>query len=155
MTGYKAYQGNQVQGSGPLGLVLLTYEALYKALGRAERAIEAGDLAAEAESTSRALEAIVELSTTLNMEEGGEVAKNLASIYNYMFKRLTENMCSSSSEHVKEVMGLVQTLREGWQQLARDHQKEIAAHANQSVSRTQSAANYDTAPQMAALSQTG
>ncbi|MES0371364.1 MAG: flagellar export chaperone FliS [Mariprofundaceae bacterium] len=150
MTGYKAYQGNQVQGSGPLGLVLLTYEALYKALGRADQAIIAGDLNAEAENTSRALEAIVELSTSLNMEEGGEIAKNLASIYNYMFKRLTEDMCSSSAEHIKEVMGLVQTLREGWQQLARDHQKEIAAHANGTASRSQPAANHDSVPQMTA-----
>jgi len=151
MTGYKAYQGNQVEGSGPLGLILLTYEALYKALGRAERAIEAGDIAAEADHTGRALEAIVELSTSLNMEEGGEVAKNLASIYNYMFKCLTEGMCSSSADHVKEVMTLVQTLREGWQQLARDHQKELADHARSSSStQARVAANHEPAPQMAA-----
>ena len=149
MTGYKAYQGNQVQGSGPLGLVLLTYEALFKALGRAEQAIIAGDLGAEAENTSRALEAIVELSTSLNMEEGGEIAKNLASIYNYMFKRLTEGMCSSSADHIKEVMGLVQTLREGWQQLARDHQKEIAAHTSSTANQSRVAANHDVVPQMA------
>jgi len=150
MTGYKVYQGNQVQGSGPLGLVLLTYEALYKSLGRTEQAIITGDLAAEGQHTSRALEAIVELTTSLNMEEGGEVAKNLGSIYQYMFKRLTENMCSSSADHVQEVMQLVQTLREGWQQLARDHQKELAAHANPSVSQERVAVNHDVAPKMAA-----
>jgi len=145
MTGYKAYQGNQVEGSGPLGLVLLTYEALYKALGRAERAIEAADIAEEAENTSRALEAVVELSTSLNMEEGGEVAKNLASIYNYMFKRLTEGMCSSSTEHIQEVMQLVQTLREGWQQLARDHHKTISDHERSKSMSSQPAANSESA----------
>lgn len=149
MTGYKAYQGNQVQGSGPLGLVLLTYEALNKALGRAKHAIEAGDIAAEAEHVSRALEAIVELTTNLNMKEGGEVAKNLASIYNYMFKRLTEGMCTSSAEHVKEVMQLAQTLRDGWQQLARDHQKTIAEHERSLTEKTPAAANSEPAARMA------
>ena len=154
MTGYKAYQGNQVEGSGPLGLVLLTYEALYKALGRAEYAIDAGDIAAEAEHTSRALEAIVELSSSLNMEEGGEIAANLASIYNYIFKLLTEGMCSSSTDHIKEVMQLVQTLREGWQQLARDHQKTIAEHERARSAPTPVAANNEPVARMA-MSYTG
>ncbi len=149
MTGYKAYQGNQIEGSGPLGLVLLTYEALNKALARAEYAIEAGDIAGEAEHVSRALEAVVELSTSLNMEEGGEIATNLASIYNYMFKRLTEGMCTSSTEHVKEVMQLAQTLREGWQQLARDHHQTIVEHERSASESSRVAANSEPVARMA------
>ncbi len=114
MTRYQAYQGNQVEGAGPLGLVLLTYEALYKSLARAHMAIEAGDLAAEADHTSRSMEAIIELSSSLNMEEGGEIAKDLSSLYLYMMNRLTEGLCSCSTEHVDEVMRLTQELREGW-----------------------------------------
>ena len=149
MTGYKAYQGNQIEGSGPLGVILLTYEALNKALARAEYAIEAGDIAGEAEHVGRALEAVVELTTSLNMEEGGEVAANLASIYNYMFKRLTEGMCTSSTEHVKEVMQLAQTLREGWQQLARDHQHTIAEHESSASTKKYEAANSEPVTRMA------
>lgn len=114
MTGYKAYQGNQVEGSGPLGLVLLSYEALYKALAHARRAIEAGDLAAEVDHTGRAIEAIIELSTSLDTGKGGEIAISLASLYGYMLRRLQEGMCSCSAASVDEVIGLVQTLREAW-----------------------------------------
>lgn len=117
MTGYKAYQGNQVEGSGPLGLVLLSYEALYKSLGHARRAIEAGDLSAEVDHTSRALEAIIELTTSLDNEKGGNIASSLASLYAYMTRRLNEGMCSCSVQAVDEVATLVQTLREGWQGL--------------------------------------
>jgi len=117
MTGYKAYQEYQVDGSSSLGLVLLSYEALYKSLGRVRRAIEAGDLAVEADHTGRALEAIIELACSLDMEKGGKVAVSLASLYAYMMKRLGEGMCSCSTEAVDEVISLVQTLREGWQQL--------------------------------------
>ena len=121
MAGYKTYQGNQVEGAGPLGLVLLTYEALFKSLGHARRAIEAGDLAAEVDHTSRALEAVVELSTSLDMEKGDDIAESLAALYAYMIRRLNEGMCSCSTEAVDEVLDLVQTLREGWQGL-RDQQ---------------------------------
>jgi len=115
MTGYKAYQGNQVEGSGPLGLILLSYEALYKSLGHAKRAIEAGDLTAEVDHTGRAIEAIIELSISLDAEKGGQIARSLGSLYAYMLRRLNEGMCSSSPQAVDEVVALVQTVREGWQ----------------------------------------
>lgn len=126
MTGYKAYQGNQVDGAGPLGLVLLSYEALYKSLALTRRAIEEDDMTAEADHTCRCIEAIVELSGNVNVEEGGEIASNLVALYAYMMKRLSENLCSKSTEPVDEVMKLVQTLREGWQQIQRDQQKKLS-----------------------------
>jgi len=130
MTGYKAYQGNQVEGSGPLGLILLSYEALYKELGHARRAIEAGDLAAEVDHTGRAMEAIIELSTSLNADKGGDIATSLASLYGYMARRLNEGMCSCIPAAVDEVMALVQTLREGWQSI--ENQK-LTQHAERKV----------------------
>ena len=137
MTGYKAYQGNQIEGAGPLGLVLLTYDALNRALGRAQLAIESGDFSQEGEHTGRALEAIIELSSSLNVEEGGDVAIGLARLNVYMINTLTENMCSGSAKGVDEVMTLAQTLRDGWQELADQHEKKSA----QPVARQQVSAN--------------
>lgn len=124
MSGYQTYQGNQIDGAGPLGLVLLTYESLFKSLGQARMAIQASDIMAEARHTSRAMEALIELSTSLNMEEGGQVAQGLASLYVYMMNRLTEGLCSGSTDHVNEVIQLVQKLREGWTQLSSQQQNK-------------------------------
>ena len=124
MTRYQAYQGNQIDGAGPLGLVLLTYEALYKSLGRARLAIQAGDMVAEANHTGRAMEALVELSTSLDMEKGADVAQSLASLYTYMMNRVTEGLCSGSTEHIDEVIGLTQELRGAWMQLSAQQKQE-------------------------------
>ena len=78
MVGHQKYQANQVVGAGPLGLVLLTYEVLYKSLGQARAAVIANDTLAETHHISRALEAIIELSSSLDLEQGGEVARNLS-----------------------------------------------------------------------------
>ncbi|PJA34358.1 MAG: flagellar export chaperone FliS [Zetaproteobacteria bacterium CG_4_9_14_3_um_filter_53_7] len=123
MTGYRAYQGHQVDGAGPLGLVLLTYEALYKSLGQTRMAIQAGDMMAEANHTGRAMEALIELSSSLNMDAGGQVAQSLSSLYVYMMNKLTEGLCSGSTERVEEVIKLVQELREGWMQLSAQQKK--------------------------------
>jgi len=118
MSAFQAYRGNQINTAGPLGLILLSYDALYKSLGRAVHAIHGGDLSAEADHSARALEALIELSSSLDMEAGGEVAEDLSVLYAYMMKRITDGMCTCSTEAAEEVMQLVLTLREGWAGLA-------------------------------------
>jgi len=134
MVGFQTYQENQVAGAGPLELVLLSYEALFKSLGRTRIAIMAGDMCAEAESTGKSMEALIELSSSLNMQEGGEVAENLAALYVYMMNRLTSGLCSKSTEHVDEVLTLIQELREGWMALS------VQSNRPESVSRVRKAA---------------
>jgi len=131
MTNYQAYQGNQVEGAGPLGLVLLTYEALYKSLGRTRMAILAGDMSAEATQTGFVMEALIELSSSLNMEAGGDIARNLANLYAYMMNRITEGLCSGSTESIDEVAKLAQELREGWMQLSMQQKQQQQAERPQ------------------------
>ena len=122
MVGYQKYQANQVEGAGPLGLILLTYEVLYKSLGQARAAVLNNDIQAETHHISRALEAIIELSSSLNHEHGGEVAANLSKLYIYLSKRLGEGMCTFSTQTIDEAMTLTQSLREGWMNLAQEQQ---------------------------------
>ena len=139
MSGYKTYQGKQIEGSGPLGLILLSYDALYKSLGRAKLSIETKDMALEADHTARALEAIIELTSSLNFE-AGEISNNLANLYKYMMDQLVNNMCSGKTTHIDEVMELVQTLREGWQELA-EREKRSVDTASTTVKKLKSVAH--------------
>jgi len=118
MTRYQSYRGLQVNSAGPLELVQLTYDALIKALARAQAAEEAKDAAAEADHLARALEALIELSTSLNMESGGNIAASLGSLYAYMSRRLLEGQAQDSASAIREVLSLADTLREGWQELS-------------------------------------
>jgi len=130
MTRYQAYQGNQVNGAGPLGLILLTYDALYKSLGRARIGIINADYEYEGTQTGLALEALIELTTSLDMEAGGEIATHLAKLYAYMTNRLSGNICSGSTDAIDEVIRLTQTLHEGWKGL-----EEQSKASNQTVAR--------------------
>ncbi len=100
-----------------LELVRLSYEALERALSRAQEAVAVGDLAGEAEATGKAVAALAELAASLNYEEGGEIAQNLGALYGYMMNRLTQHMCSASSEAIDEALAIVRKLREAWDAL--------------------------------------
>ncbi len=134
MVGYQKYQANQIEGAGPLGLILLTYEVLYKSLGQARAAIIANDIQAETQHISRALEAIIELSSSLDLKQGGDVAVNLSRLYTYLSQRLSDGMCTFSTESVDEAMQLTQTIREGWLALEQQ-QKSIAQQKQSKVSQ--------------------
>jgi len=143
MSAYQAYRGNQINTAGPLGLILLSYDALYQSLGRAVHAIHGGDLAAEADHSARALEALIELSSTLDMEAGADIAQDLSMLYTYMMQRVSDGMCTCSTDAAEEVMALVLTLREGWAGLAEtQNQSRSSVHA----SAPAQASTYTAAP---------
>ena len=57
---------------------------------------------------------VSELMSSLNMEKGGEVAKNLKSLYAFMFSQLIEANMNKESKPVVTVIGLLKELREAW-----------------------------------------
>ncbi len=122
MTGYKHYRGRQVEGASPLGLLLLTYEVLVQSLTRARLAAESGNIEIQTEQTTRAMEALLELISSLDHEKGGEIADHLSSLYVYMYRRMMEGQDEHIVASLDEVMRLAQTLREGWQDLARQQE---------------------------------
>ncbi len=122
MTGYKLYRGLQVESASSLGLLLLTYEALVQSLARAMLATESGNVEVRAEQTARAMEALLDLISSLDHEKGGEISSDLSSLYIYMYRRMTEAQNEDSVAALNEVSHLAQTLHEGWQGLAQKQQ---------------------------------
>lgn len=116
MTGHRAYRNHQVKGASPIGLVLLTYDALVTAINRAQVALEAKDYALQADETTRAVRALMELITSLDHDKGGQIAASLASLYAYMYRRLMESQMDDAA--LTEVLRLADTLRSGWQEMA-------------------------------------
>lgn len=115
MTGYQQYRGIQVEGASPLELILLTYDVLIKSLRLARLAGEEKNMAAEADQLARALKALIELATSLDMEKGGTVASGLGNLYAYMSRRLLEGSTTDTGAAINEVLSLANSLREGWQ----------------------------------------
>ena len=101
--------------------MLMLYEGAAKFL---ERAINGFDIDDPAESNEainnnilRAQAIIFELNVTLNMNEGGDIAKTLRSLYDYMDRRLLEANLKKDKIVVKEICDRVLVLRDAWAQM--------------------------------------
>lgn len=127
MTASNAYRTCQVMGSSQLDLILVVYDALIRNLSLARDAAQAGEYADQAEYSMRAVSAIIELTSGLDQQGGGELSSSLGGLYSFMYKRLMECQVDKPVETMTEIIQLSETLREGWQDLS-DQQQATPQH---------------------------
>lgn len=120
----RAYQAQAVLTASPGQLVLMLFDGALRFLGQAQEAFasaEPGPRRIERinQSLVRAQNILVELQSTLNLEAGGDYARNLDRLYDYYLRRLLEANLKKSVEPVNEVEGLLRQLRDGWSEMLR------------------------------------
>lgn len=116
--GLAAYRNTEVQSRTPLELVVMLYDGALRFLSAGREAIGRKDVRARQEAFNRLLAIISELQNTLNIEKGGPVASSLDELYTFMTGRILDSAMHNSTEPLDEVQRVIETLRDGWQQIA-------------------------------------
>jgi flagellar protein FliS len=116
--GAEAYYQTHVQSRSPLELVVMLYDGALRFLDQAAEAMDEGDMVTKATAMSRAFAILAELQNTLNVSEGGELARQLDALYGYMNDRLVDANTQRSSGPIRDVIRLLQPLRDAWSQAA-------------------------------------
>ena len=82
--------------------------------------IERGEVAAKAESLSRALAIVEALRLALDHERGGEIAHNLENLYDYVSLRITQANLRTAVQPLEEAASLLNEVRLAWAVIAPD-----------------------------------
>jgi len=114
------YRQTQVSTVDKGRLIVLLYEGAIKFLRDAIKAQEQGDIPAKANFINRALDIISELSQSLNMQEGGDIAANLKRIYLFWTDHLLKAKVSRDSKAMEDVIEMMSSLIEAWQAVCND-----------------------------------
>jgi flagellar secretion chaperone FliS len=110
------YVHNSVEAEDPLGLVCLLYAKAIERIASAREHLTAGRIRERSEALAHASQIIVELQTSLDAERGGEIAVNLARLYDYIQDQLVEANAKQSLEALETSLQLLETLHEGWRE---------------------------------------
>jgi len=113
--GHDAYLEGRVLAADPVELVNLLYQACRQAVRDAREHLAAGRIGERARAISKACEILIELAGALDHERGGEISQRLAQLYDYMQRRLLEANLRQSDEPLVEVLSLLTTLAEAWE----------------------------------------
>lgn len=114
MSGISTYQQNAVATQSPGRIIVLLYDGAVKFLTQAIAEIKAGNTNEKGVLINKAIEIIIELNLSLNLETGGEVGENLRSLYNFMAEQLNKANASQDTRAITEVISLLSELNEAW-----------------------------------------
>ncbi len=115
------YVTQQVMTAAPAKLVFLLYEKAITSLHEACNAIDTGEVEVRWRANNRAIEIVSHLWSTLDVERGGDISKNLGELFPYLITRLADVDVNNDRASAEEVIGLLEPLRESWRDLARSN----------------------------------
>ena len=108
-----------VAAASPHQLILMLYEGAELAVRMAIRHMNEGDLTKKSAAISKASNIILEgLRAALDLRQGGDIARQLDDLYNYMNKRLMLAHVNNQTAPLEEVLGLLRELHGAWMQIA-------------------------------------
>jgi flagellar secretion chaperone FliS len=108
------YRDAALPGATSAGLVVLLYEQAIRDLQRAVAAIEAGDIERRTREINHALSVIGHLQGTLDMQNGEQIAQNLARFYEHVTTNLMAAQIQASANIVRQQITDLLNLRESW-----------------------------------------
>lgn len=116
-----AYQSVAAHGgvaaADPHGLITMLLDGALQRLAAARGAVEHGVTDSKGRLIHRVVEIIDELRASLNFESGGEIAANMANLYDYTSRQLMRANLENRTDLLDEAAHLLREIRSAWIQI--------------------------------------
>ncbi len=109
-----------VGNADPHTLIQMLIDGAIQRLNTAKMHMKQNNISLKGESIGKAISIIDGLRSSLDMDKGGEIAKNLESLYEYMQRQLLAANLDNKMENIDEVLSLMNEIRAGWQTIPQD-----------------------------------
>ena len=104
--------------ASPHQLIVMLFDGALSALLRARILMNQGDIAGKGLALSKAINIIDNgLKSGLDHQQGGEMADNLAALYDYMKRRLMQANLHNDEAAITEVVKLLENIADAWRQI--------------------------------------
>jgi flagellar protein FliS len=116
----KTYRQVDTVGKSQIDLIIQVHSGAIQALGAGRDCYTAGDLNAGYEQIETARKFITHLYTTLDFEQGGEIAQDLGKLYVFLSGELDVIEATKDVAKIDASLRIIDNLRKGWEQLRRE-----------------------------------
>ncbi|MGB4752009.1 MAG: flagellar export chaperone FliS [Fervidobacterium sp.] len=110
------YREQMVMTASPAKLIELLLDKAISVIEDAKVLIDEKNFKGANEKIIRAQDIVMELNLSLDVEGGGDIAKNLRALYNYMYRTLVEANIKKDVKKLDEVKTLLSDLLSTWQE---------------------------------------
>ena len=108
----------RIEAASPHRLIQMLLEGALGKIAVAKGHMERGEIQPKGAQIGSAISIMEGLKTSLDMEQGGENARNLEDLYIYMERRLIEANSSNDTSLLDEVSDLLKQIKEAWDAIA-------------------------------------
>jgi flagellar protein FliS len=112
--GASQYKNTAIKTAGRGQLLIMLYEAAIRHVKKASLSIDQRNIPAKGAAIGKVHDIVNELSNTLNFEAGGQIARDLERLYNFITELLVKANLENSKEPLLNVQKILETLLEGW-----------------------------------------
>ena len=126
---HRHYQRATVETASPGKLVLMLFDGAIRFLEQAKGHLGASRPKEAHEAIVRAENIVSELMSSLDMDQGGDIARNLLAVYEFVFMRLVDANMRKDPAPIEEVLPLLHNLRTSWGAAIAQHNAET--HSDQ------------------------
>lgn len=110
-----------VDGANPYRLITMLLDGAVFSLGRAAQALKEKRIGEKGKEISIAIDIISSgLQASINLQNGGELAERLNSLYDYMCTRLLYANLRNDLAAIQEVSNLLGEIKSAWEEIAND-----------------------------------
>lgn len=127
------YLAQRIQGASPEQLAALLLEGAHRFLNQALAAMRKGDIPAKARLVNRVAAIIDELTIGLDMEQGGDLAVNLARIYEWWSHELFTASQTNQPERLEHIARQMLEIRSAWETAHQQNRTKDAASGQTST----------------------
>lgn len=127
--GLGAYKKTSVHTASKEQILLMLYQAAIKNCKKAIEAIDEKNVAAKGEYIGKLQDIVIELNNSLDFEVGGDVARELSSLYDYMLYSSTQANMKIDKEPLEGCLSVLKTLYDGWAQAIKSLKNQPAQKA--------------------------
>lgn len=114
--GLGAYKKTSVNTASKEQILLMLYQAAVKNCKKAMEAIDAKQIAKKGEYIGKLQDIVIELNSSLDFEVGGDIAKELSALYDFILFASTQANIKIDKEPLEGCLNVLTTLYEGWQE---------------------------------------
>ena len=112
--GLGAYKKTSVGTASKEQILLMLYQAAIRNCKKAIEAIDDNQIAEKGTYIGKLQDIVIELNNSLDFEVGGDVAKELSSLYDYILYASTQANINLDKKSLEGCLEVLKTLYNGW-----------------------------------------
>jgi flagellar secretion chaperone FliS len=125
--GFQNYRRARVDTTDPKRLVILCYDETISQIKMARQRCLEKDYGGKSEALLKAQDIVCELQCALDFGQGGNIARNLDSLYTYVKTRMIQADIGKDLAAMDEVVGILSELKSAWEEVFKSIEKRGAS----------------------------